>query len=545
MERGEPAFKPEWLKSPNGKPVVGSRPREKFVVFLVEEHEFERSNRERDRDRDFDLLDRSACNGFHDHSESFLSSQSENDILRQSRSVVSGEGPGSNSINGVHSKDSIVGASFEKEFPTLGSEEKNRRQDVGWVPSPGGNTPIQSISLGLESRDSAVATIPTTTGANGLGFSSISRAASVSQVPAPVIASTGLSTNTGLNMAETVAQAPSRARTPPQLSSDIQRSEKLTRRQCEQLRPVMPSTPRTSVSNLSDKSRNKVSRSGDSSTAPKTEQKFSQHVTCLHTPLKSDFARPSQVGSFLVLNRERNGLSPTTKGNSNISKAASPVGLAASASLNSPNLQKPKADSKVTITFSPQGSFGERRSHLQAKDRLEFFNSIRNKTVNSSSGMPEPGSVSNLSSFVDSREQAVNNKKDGIADCELKCSENGKCVCEDKDACEESERLLHVNEDANAISEPVDPEEEAFLRSLGWDQNAAVDSKKAVGSEKTYGGSTGDAVDLVHEFAQTSYAGLISTVQRGNGDVDRSDSRARNISWIAIKCCRLHTESPA
>ncbi|OAY70412.1 hypothetical protein ACMD2_24813, partial [Ananas comosus] len=67
------------------------------------------------------------------------------------------------------------------------------------------------MERGLESRDSAVATIPTTTGANGLGFSSISRAASVSQ-----------------------------------LSSDIQRSEKLTRRQCEQLRPVMPSTPRTS-----------------------------------------------------------------------------------------------------------------------------------------------------------------------------------------------------------------------------------------------------------------------------------------------------------
>lgn len=225
------------------------------------------------------------------------------------------------------------------------------------------------------------------------------------------------------------------------------------------------------LSSSSEKLKNKGARGGESSGAPKIGRQLSPpplNPALLH--VRSDTTKPSQIGTFQVLNRDKNNdTSLSTKDGPTVSKVVNVSSLSPSAShlsLKSPTNQKPKVESK-----------NEKRLHSQAKDRHEFFNFIRNKSLNSSSATPEQGPVSPSSSVVDSSDQSefgVTNEKEGIlSDSELKCSENGNCVKEDKEACEEFESPLPDNEE---VSEPVDPEEEAFLRSLGWDENAVVDA---------------------------------------------------------------------
>ncbi|XP_073010598.1 uncharacterized protein [Typha latifolia] len=539
MEKSEPAFKPEWLKSSNGVSgnatsnhhastssysneygigvssrnrlsVVsdrergslsssrrslstnGSRSHDKDILGKSRAYSsFGRSNRDREREKDSDFRDRDnrmvlADNGFNDHLDPLTLSRSEKELLRRSRSMVSGrpvdtwvKGVGTNSSSSVLSRGNITGSSFEKDFPSLGVEEKNGRPEIKRVSSPGISTPIQSIPIGagaipgVDIWNSVLAEVPLAVGANGSGVTSVSHAAPAIQVP---IAS---STVTGLNMAETVAQAPSRVRTAPQLPIDTQRIEELTLRQCKQLIPMTPSMTKNSVSSLSEKLKAKGARGGESATAFKIGQKLSSQPvnSAFHAPVRSDITKLSQVGSFQVLNREKNSVSPTAKDGPNVSNVVTPVGLAPASilSLKSPTNQKFKGDSKSATASSSLGSFGEKRLQSQAKDRHEFFNYIRNKTSNSSSGAtPESGSVSPSSSSVNSGKlsSAGDHGKNGSSD--LKSSENGNCSCEDPDACEESQRFLTDNEETNSFFEPVDPEEKAFLHSLGWDENEEV-----------------------------------------------------------------------
>nr|CAD1827061.1 unnamed protein product [Ananas comosus var. bracteatus] len=499
MEKGEPAFKPEWLKSSNGSTssnassnhltgtsshsnehgagissrnrlpaAVGDRDRGLLSSARRSSSlngksraysSFGRSNRDREREKDLDLLDRESRsvlldNGYNDRFDSLIASRSEKDSLR---------------------RGTMSNASFEKDFPSLGAEEKNGRLDVGRVSSPGISTPLQSIPLsvtaisGINSWNSVLAEVPKMVGSNG------PQSAPTNQVPSTP------STSTGLNMAETVAQAPSRSRNAPQLSVETQRIEELTIRQCKQLIPVTPSTTKSLVSSSSDKLKNKGARVGDSTAALKAGQQLSsQPVSAVpRASVKADTVKLPQGGSFQVLNREKNGISPTAKEGSSVGKPVSPIGVHPSASvlsLKSPTNQKPRVEGKASALPSPQGPFGEKRS--QAKDRHEFFNFIRNKTSNSSGAVPEAGGVSSSSSLVNSGKQSDfsgDNGKDADS-VNFKCVENGDCSSEVADGSEQSECLLPDNEDAEPCLEPVDPEEEAFLRSLGWDQNAVVDA---------------------------------------------------------------------
>ncbi|XP_020081892.1 uncharacterized protein LOC109705567 isoform X2 [Ananas comosus] len=268
MEKGEPAFKPEWLKSSNGSTssnassnhltgtsshsnehgagissrnrlpaAVGDRDRGLLSSARRSSSlngksraysSFGRSNRDREREKDLDLLDRESRsvlldNGYNDRFDSLIASRSEKDSLRRSRSMVSGrpvdtwtKTVGTNSKNDVPSRGTMSNASFEKDFPSLGAEEKNGRLDVGRVSSP----------------------VPKMVGSNG------PQSAPTNQVPSTP------SSSMGLNMAETVAQAPSRSRNAPQLSVETQRIEELTIRQCKQLIPVTPSTTKSLVGSL-------------------------------------------------------------------------------------------------------------------------------------------------------------------------------------------------------------------------------------------------------------------------------------------------------
>lgn len=102
---------------------------------------------------------------------------------------------------------SIQKAVFDKDFPSLGAEEKQVIAELGRVSSPGlGATASQqslpvgsSALIGGEGWTSALADIP-----------SISAQQTVT-------ATSGSVSSAGLNMAEALAQAPSRARSTPQV----------------------------------------------------------------------------------------------------------------------------------------------------------------------------------------------------------------------------------------------------------------------------------------------------------------------------------------
>jgi len=194
---------------------------------------FGRSHRDRDRDRDRDRhrnreKDNLLVNGYSDYyADSLMTRRTEKDTLRRSQSMVSGRRvelgarrPGSDSSNGVPSVGSLNSGlskvSFERDFPSLGAEEKQGLSDVGRVPSPGISIAINSLHIstpaiiGADGWTSALAEVPAVSVGNGPSMSSgLQTAANMS--------STAPSTATGLSMAETLAQAPSRARTAPQV----------------------------------------------------------------------------------------------------------------------------------------------------------------------------------------------------------------------------------------------------------------------------------------------------------------------------------------
>ncbi|MQL89642.1 hypothetical protein Taro_022212 [Colocasia esculenta] len=223
---------------------------------------FGRSNRDRDREKDVDFRDRKETikleNGFQDLPDSFISSRSEKDALRRSQSLISGRqsdswakrpGNGTTNSNFLASGSivsSISKASFDREFPSLGAEDKHGPPEIGRVSSPGLSSAIQILPLGCSALiggdgwTSALAEVPVIVGGNGPSFSPVQQAATSTT-------STVSSTTTGLNMAETLAQAPSRARAAPQVSVDSQKLEELAIKQSRQLIPVTPSMPKTSV----------------------------------------------------------------------------------------------------------------------------------------------------------------------------------------------------------------------------------------------------------------------------------------------------------
>lgn len=205
---------------------------------------FSRSHRDKDRDREKDRLvigvkDRLVIGDEWDHDSAhplanILINRVEKDGLRRSHSMGSrkqvdvlprrvvsdlrnGDSNKQNNGNGMVSGSSIIGgihkAVFDKDFPSLGTEP-----DIGRVPSPGLSMAVQSLPIGNSSLiggegwTSALAEVPMITGSNSTGSSSVQQTV----VSAP--ASGFPSTTAGLNMAEALTQAPSRARTAPQVS---------------------------------------------------------------------------------------------------------------------------------------------------------------------------------------------------------------------------------------------------------------------------------------------------------------------------------------
>ncbi|PKU69467.1 hypothetical protein MA16_Dca015339 [Dendrobium catenatum] len=452
---------------------------------------FGRSHRDRDRDRDREkdleiherdkslLLD----NGFGDYPDLLMYSKSEKDSIRRSQSMLSGrkadswlKRAGHDSSNGVQSmgdRGRIIGitkSSFEREFPSLGAEEKHAGSDVIRVSSPGLSTAIDNLPvtsstiIGADGWTSVLAEVPIV-GSN-LQTSSV----------LPPTAST---TSTSLNMAETIAQTPARARMTPQvmniwfqLPSDSQKIEELHRLQILKLRPVTPSMSKNSGVNLAEKSKTKGAKMVEYSTAKVGQQLPSQLVNhSFRSNIKPDVTKTSQLGNFHILNREKNGVSPIDKDNlhprNGTRVAASPSGIPLAAIPYLNGKVYPKLNGKASALTS--SSFGEKKLPSQAQNRNDFFNSLRKKSSSASCQENinrDPMYKEKLDEEPSVAVDAVSDKGKDASSLmpTLQCSEaNGNCSGNLK-VIEEPERLV------------PDEEEVAFLRSLGWEENAREDA---------------------------------------------------------------------
>ncbi|KAK6938461.1 hypothetical protein RJ641_031969 [Dillenia turbinata] len=470
-----------------------------------------RSPRDRERDKDRERL---TIGDRWDHDSSdplpgILIGRDEKDALRRSRSMVArkqvelsprnvvkdiknGSSESHNNSNGVilgsSAVSSIKKAVFEKDFPSLGSDE--RQSDIARVPSPGLSSSVQSLPLGHsaliggEGWTSALANVPPMVPNNTVGASSVQQTLGASPV------SMASSAMAGLNMAEALAQAPARARTPPELSVKTQRLEELAIKQSRQLIPVTPSMPKASVLNSDKPKAKSVSRSGEGNvTAKSVQQQPSSHLgnqSLRSGPVRLDAPKTSHTGKFLVLKPGReNGVPPSPRDSSsppnnsnstvvNNQLAAAPSG-APSPARSPGNSKGPGLERKVAASaLNPGFTLDKKPSFSQTQSRIDFFNRMRQKTsMKNSSTVPESesGPVSSLSE--EKSEELIKESVIAPPSAIQIFSE----VTSNGDACQEPQGFSDVAEKNLTLEAAVYPDEEeaAFLRSLGWEENAGED----------------------------------------------------------------------
>ncbi|KAA8546356.1 hypothetical protein F0562_002905 [Nyssa sinensis] len=469
---------------------------------------FSRSHRDKNRDKEKersvigDLWD----NDCSDPLGNILISRSEKDTLRRSRSMVSrkpsevlprravdSKNDGSNNrnnSNGLLSGGSVASgiqkAAFEKDFPSLGTEEKQGVTDIGRVSSPILSTAVQSLPtsisglIGGEGWTSALAEVPPIIGSTSTGSSSA--------VSSPSSGASGAMA--GLNMAEALSQAPSRARMTLQLPDKTQRLEELAKKQLRQLVPMTPSMPKALVLNSSEKSKPKTAaRTSEMNVAAKSIQQQPHSLQLANQSLRGGQVRPdgprtSHTGKFCVLKPVwENGVSSTAKDVSsptsnatrvaNSQQAVSPS--APSAPVRTPNSSKLSTVERkaAALALNPIATVEKRPSLSQAQSRSDFFNLMRKKTsTNTSNVLPDSGATV-LSSNVDKSGGVIKEVSAPTRPCE---TGNGSKVTSNGDTHEEFQRL-DVGEKNSCLNGTVYPDEEeaAFLRSLGWEENAGED----------------------------------------------------------------------
>ncbi|XP_017615960.1 uncharacterized protein LOC108460809 [Gossypium arboreum] len=480
---------------------------------------FSRNHRDKDRERD---KDRSS---FGDHwerdssdpLESIFTSRVEKsgvstsrveiDALRRSHSMVSrkqseplpqkiavGSGDSGNnnhnSGNGLLSGGTIGSnihkAVFEKDFPSLGTEDRQAGPQIARVSSPGlssaslSSPACNSALIGGDGWTSALAEMPTMVGSSSTG-----------SLPAPLIVSTSgsgvQSVTVGLNMAEALAQAPSRTRTAPQLSVKTQRREELAIKQSKQLIPVTPSMPKGSILNSVDKSKSKPAvRVSEMNIVVKSGQ---QQPSCIHhgnqSPhsghVKSDM--PKTSGKLLVLKPGwENGVSsPTQKDvasptnvNNKVATSQHAVTPVTSAPARNNNTKLSSGERKAAALNPIAGFTVEKKPSLaQTQSRNDFFNLLKKKTsANTAAGLSD--SNLHISSTTEKSEVTKNVDSPSM---NTHANENGSAATSNGDTCQEAQRFSDDGEKNMSSYAMVYPDEEeaAFLRSLGWEEHSGDD----------------------------------------------------------------------
>ncbi|XP_003579855.1 uncharacterized protein LOC100833337 [Brachypodium distachyon] len=401
---------------------------------------FGRSNSDRSREKVSDIRDRESKLGtpddpLRDGFKSFSSCRPERDRLNRTHSKLDTLNPAvgvSLDSDNLSRKD----AGFEQKFPQLGYEDKNGKQDISRVPSPGISTPMQSIPL-VCAPD---------------GWNSVLAEAPILTEPSNNHVSSSLSSDgsclTTLSMAETVIQAPLKISTTPQLSVDAQKIEERSMRQCI-LRPLTPSSNKNSVLSSSDKLKAKGTRAGDSNGLIKAAPQLSIHSSSssVRTPVKTELMKPSQSGSFQVLTREQNGAVNTTK-----DCRTNPVSPVLGRSSSVEPLKKPIVNQKLKGVTNGlplhllQGPSGEKK--MIKKERLKFFQLLRSKSLNGSG----------TSTLIDEQQNSCLSLS--LFSSGMKSTKNGDSFCEDTHSCGGSQRHLTDGEETMPPSERPDVSEE-------------------------------------------------------------------------------------
>lgn len=393
---------------------------------------------------------------------------------------------------------SIQKAAFERNFPSLGVDDKSAglplssvssplasprpfwqspvRSDLSRASSPGlvgsmGSPSITSSSIngvfGGDLWNSVLAEVPSSND-NMQNFSLGMSALSCSSASPSYGASSGpssASTAPFLNMAEALSQPPPRVRTPPQSSAESQRLEELALKQSRQLIPMTPSLPKTM--SFSDKGKSKTTRAVDgirTSSSPKPD-------TAKHTQ-----------GKLLVLKANKDG---GMKSEGSVTTQSSPRGSSSAGSL--PILgafsRKPherRGLQTVTANVDAKDPTEEKRPSIQAQNRSDFFNALRKKAAgNGSSSLPLKSDVRQVGGVGEAAEleEAGSTSNDvcgGGANCECHIHSNGVTDVERKSMNEEEVVCTEGDSFTSRCAEEVDSEEEeaAFMRSLGWEENA-------------------------------------------------------------------------
>ncbi|KAL1309966.1 hypothetical protein HN51_052682 [Arachis hypogaea] len=553
MEKSEPALVPEWLRSAGSVAGAGSSahhpsthtdannhtrnrsikatndfdgPRSGYLERTSSSNSrrnsingsakhayssFNRGHRDKDRDRD---KDRSSYGDHWDRDCSdplanLFPGRTERDALRRSHSMVSkkhsdllphrlavdtksGGNSNPNNSNGILSGSSIQKAVFDKDFPSLGAEEKQGITEIARVSSPGlGATASQSLPVGSsaliggEGWTSALAEVPAIIGSTAAG------SLSVQQTVTPTsgsITSTANTSAVGLNMAEALAQTPSRARSTPQVSVKTQRLEELAIKQSRQLIPVTPSMPKALVNNSSDKSKPKATvRNADMSIAAKSVPQQPSVLHIANQSVRNVNAKgdaPKTSGKFTDLKSVvkpvvyENGISPhlkdpptpTNYSNSRPGNQLAVASAGASTPLKNPNNVKSPTERRAPSLDVKLGSTMDKK-HLmsQLQSRNDFFNNIKKKTMmNTSTALPDSSRV--ISPPTVEKSDDIDGGAGGLQ-ASTQDLENNAEITSNGNAHGDVHRLAD-NEEKDAIP---DEEEAAFLRSLGWEENSGED----------------------------------------------------------------------
>lgn len=376
---------------------------------------------------------------------------------------------------------STTEAALGQDFPFLGTEERQRVSEVARVPSVGSFATFQRPSSANSDKTSAdgwtvLAEVPGVVGNNN-----------ATGLPSPQTvpgssAILGQNMN-GLKMSEAVAQSPSRARTPPQLSVDSQRLEELAIKQSRQLIPVTPSMPKSQLLSSMEKSKTR---------AAQQTTKFSPtpygNQPMRGGPARVDVGKTSNLGKLQVLkpSGDLNGLSSTVNENlvspngvkvprSPLNLAPSSVGSHSKNSVSNQNLggsERKPATSLVTL---------EKRPSLQTQSRNDFFNLIKQKSSTSISTRTDTTSTVSVSdqeksellsaeAGTDSISLETKHQSSSVISVSDFPTEHAREIVENGDACDCTLGLIRNGEEH--LNYPNE-EEFAFLRSLGWEEGAA------------------------------------------------------------------------
>ncbi|XP_062223006.1 uncharacterized protein LOC133921921 [Phragmites australis] len=436
-----------------GKSVAADR--DGFESFSTCRSERDRFNRARSKANTWNKGVVSLNNGTTSRSNAGVSSSRSNGVvsISESNTIVSTSVISSSASNASvstsasnvvvsTSRSNIVGIAFEREFPQLSLEDKNGRQGISEVPSPGISTPIQNVPLinASDGWNSVLADIPlllNDTKKNPAVYSVLQTAPSKQTEAVP-------HSGTALSMAETVMQAPLKISIGPQPSIEAQKIEERTLRQYT-LRPLTPPASKSSVLSYS---KTKGARIGDPSGPSKITQqlKIQSANGSIRAPVKPNISKFSQSGSFQVLSREQNGTAHTSK-----DYPGNPVSPPAPLVSVEPQKKTPASQKfKIATHELPlplQGPCGDRKSN--ARDKQRFFEMLRAKSSNGSSTAFESGCQPSPSSLVGAKQDSSLNFGNDFSlfHSGMKCMGNGKCFCEEANSSEGSQRHLSDNDE--------------------------------------------------------------------------------------------------